>query len=124
MRCGWALLLLAACATPRGPTLPAMPALADASARQLARRATHRAEVAFHCTPADAEVVLDGVPQGTCEDYDGDPRALSLGRTRGGVHRVAVRKPGFGTWESWLEADGTRLEVDVTLLRVTGSDTR
>lgn len=120
MRCAWALLL-ATCATPMGPT---MPSLADASARQLVRRPAHRAEVAFHCTPADAEVALDGVPQGTCEDYDGDPRALSLGRTRGGVHRVAVGKPGFGTWESWLEADGTRLEVDVTLLPLTGSGTR
>jgi hypothetical protein len=97
--------------------LPTVPSLADAPA---ALRVPRRAEVAFHCSHPDAEVVLDGVPQGTCEDYDGDPKALGLGRGRGGVHRVAVRKQGFSTWESWLEADGTRLEVDVTLFSVSG----
>jgi hypothetical protein len=114
-----ASLALCGCAAPRAlPALPSSLAGAPAAPRQ-----ARRAEVAFHCSHADAEIVLDGVPQGTCDDYDGAPRALGLGPGRGGSHRVAVRKPGFSTWESWLQADGTRLEVDVTLTQVTGGST-
>jgi len=77
-----------------------------------------RAELVLRCTQPDAEVVLDGVPQGTCEDYNGEPRALGLGH---GSRRLEVKKRGFVTWESWLEADGTRVVVDVTLLSIGGS---
>lgn len=109
-------MVLAACTPPS--TLPLVPALRDPPAS--VRAHPRRPEVAFHCSQADAEVLLDGVPQGSCEDYDGDPKALGVGQ---GGHRVAVRKPGFFTWQSWLEADGTRLEVDVTLVSVTGGST-
>lgn len=70
-------------------------------------------ELVLRCSQPDAEVWLDGVPQGTCEDFDGEPRGLGL-RGRGSRH-VEVRKDGFFSWESALEADGTRVQLDVAL---------
>jgi hypothetical protein len=78
-----------------------------------ARRATSRSELVLHCTPPDAEVGLDSVPQGACDDYAGSPKGLQL---KAGPHRVEVKKPGYAPWESFMEADGTRMVMDVTLI--------
>jgi hypothetical protein len=105
----WLLLswLLLSCAAAPGP-------LQRVSGRWSSAPAAFRGELVLRCEPEDAEVALDGVPQGTCQDYDGDPRGLALGTHR---RRVAVSKAGFQRWESWMEADGTRLVVSVTLQR-------
>jgi hypothetical protein len=108
MKRSW-VLLLAGCAGQSGPFL-LTPPTSDS-------RPT-RAEAVFRCSERDAEVVLDGVPQGTCEDYDGEKHALALGKRQ---RRVVVKKPGFSTWESWVEADGTRVVVNVTLVSNGGS---
>ncbi len=71
-----------------------------------------RSELVLHCTPTDAEVHLDGVPQGVCSDFAGTPRGLALGR---GGRRVEVKKPGFVAWQRWLDADDTRVVMQVTL---------
>ncbi|MFO0596077.1 MAG: PEGA domain-containing protein [Myxococcaceae bacterium] len=76
-------------------------------------RITTRSELVLTCDPPDAEVVLDGVPQGTCDDFDGDPRALSLKK---GARRVQVRKSGFLPWDTVVETDGTRVVMNVTLI--------
>jgi hypothetical protein len=103
MKPGW-VLVLTACAGQQ-PAFLLAPPTSDS-------RPT-RAEAVFRCSERDAEVVLDGVPQGTCEDYDGEKHALSLGNRR---RRVVVKKAGFSTWESMVEADGTRVTVNVTLV--------
>jgi hypothetical protein len=100
---------------------PSLPTRGPFEGLQLPRRegaVSSKAELVLRCSQPDAEVALDGVPQGTCDDYDGEPRALGLGR---GSRRLEVKKRGFVTWESWLEADGTRVVVDVTLLSTGGS---
>jgi hypothetical protein len=105
-RAAWAALWLAGCASQVAP--PLVPAL-DLPQTRSARRS----ELVLHCSEADAEVWLDGVPQGTCEDFDGEPKGLALGK---GPRRVQVKKRGFKAWESILEADGTRVVMNVTLI--------
>lgn len=109
MRWGGPLLLLAACAT---STPELVPGLTQPTPGK------RRAELVLKCQPVDAEVVLDGVPQGTCEDFGGQPKGLPLGR---GSRRVEVRRSGYQSWESWMVADGTRMTMDVTLLSNGGS---
>lgn len=109
-------LAVAACAT--APAKGPFDGLAVSAPARAALRTSTRAELVLRCSQADAEVVLDGVPQGTCDDYDGEPRALALGR---GQRRLEVKKPGFAPWESFIEADGTRVVVDVTLSSIGGS---
>ena len=93
MRWAWPLLV-AACVTPISGV-------------------ARRSELVLLCTPSDAEVQLDGVPQGTCADFSGAPRGLALGS---GARRIEVVKPGFEKWQRWLDADHTRVVMNVTLI--------
>lgn len=106
MRWGALALALTGCATQAPP--PLVPGVALP-----AERPARRAELVLLCSEQDAEVWLDGVPQGTCDDFDGDPAGLGLGK---GPRRVQVKKRGFQAWESWLEADGTRVVMNVALI--------
>lgn len=80
-------------------------------------RVTTKSELVLSCTPADADVELDGVPQGTCEDFRGEPRGLAMGK---GVRRVQVKKQGYLPWDTVVETDGTRVVMNVTLISRTG----
>lgn len=81
-------------------------------------RVTTKSELVLHCDPPDAEVTLDGVPQGTCEDFNGEPKALPI---PSGARRIVVKKPGFQPWNSILETDGTRVVMSVTLTSTGGT---
>lgn len=105
----WALLAAAGCASSAPSLVPGVSA---------PQKSSRRSELVLRCTPPDAEVSLDGVPQGTCDDFDGEPRGLGLGK---GSRRVEVKKRGFSPWESWMQADGTRVVMDVTLIPNGGS---
>ncbi len=107
----WGLVFVTGCAAaPVGPFSLVPPTSTS--------RPSLRAEAVFKCSEPDAEVSLDGVPQGTCADYDGEKHTLRLGK---GARRLVVRKPGFSDWESWVVADGTRVIVNVTLVSNGGS---
>jgi hypothetical protein len=104
MRRAWPLLCCAACVSAEPELVPSMERAAPVQ-RQ-------RSELVLRCTPPDAEVLLDGVPQGLCGDYGGQPKGLGLGS---GTRRVVVRKSGYQSWDSLMVADGTRMTVDITL---------
>jgi hypothetical protein len=106
MRWSWVALLFLACAAPTRGLLVSPLQLPPA-------RVTTKSELVLRCTPEDAEVSLDGVTQGTCADFNGEPRTLGLGR---GLRHVRVWKRGFTAWDSVMEADNTRMAVTVTLL--------
>lgn len=111
----WSLLLLAGCASaPSG--LTSMPRVTETRLRPY--RVSGAGELVLKCQPVDAEVALDGVSQGLCSDFNGEPRALKVGER---PRRVEVKKAGFVTWESWLAADQTRVVMNVTLLPNGGS---
>lgn len=110
----------AACALALFGCAPTAQSVMSASIGKLPpARVTTKSELALRCHPPDADVELDGVPQGTCEDFDGEPRALPLGK---GARRVQVKKAGYLPWDTVVETDGTRVMVDVTLIS-TGAGT-
>lgn len=108
------LASLAACA---GPHL-ALPKVESPSTAGRSWRLAGAGELVLRCMPADAEVSVDGVSQGLCSDFNGEPNALKVGAA---ARRVEVKKSGFQTWESWLAADQTRVVMTVTLLPTGGS---
>lgn len=76
-------------------------------------RITTKSEVILICDPSDAEVSLDGVPQGVCDDFNGSPKGLALKK---GARRVQVQKKGYQPWQTTVETDGTRVVMNVTLI--------
>jgi hypothetical protein len=66
----------------------------------------------LRCEPTDAEVLVDGVPQGHCEDFDGQTRGLVVGE---GMHRVEVKKEGFWPYVSYYAPSGARAALSVRL---------
>ncbi len=67
-------------------------------------------QLVLHCSPSDAEVVLDGVPFARCGDVAERPIALKKG-----LRHVEVRKSGHQPYETWLDPDGTQAALQVTL---------
>jgi hypothetical protein len=97
---------------------PRAPAAVAADAKLPPIRVTTKSELVLLCDPPDAEVELDGVPQGTCEDFNGEPKGLSLKK---GARHVQVKKRGFLPWDTMVETDGTRVMMNVTLISSGGS---
>ncbi|MCY1003541.1 PEGA domain-containing protein [Myxococcus sp. MISCRS1] len=69
-------------------------------------------DVSLRCVPEDAEVYLDGVLQGVCSDYAGNPRGLNLGV---GLHQIEVKKHGYWPYTTYYEPSGARARLNVTL---------
>ena len=99
-------LLLVACAH-RGE-----PELFRQAAQGLERAQARRGDLALACEPPDAEVWVDDVPLGTCGDFAGE-RGVPVG---GGMRRLRVKKPGYQTYETWLDTDGTKARLAVKLV--------
>ena len=105
----WALALTGCVQTPN---------VLDLSSQRLPpARVTTKSELVLSCSPPDADVELDGVPQGTCDDFRGHPRGLTLPR---GARRVQVKKQGYLPWDTVVETDGTRVMMNVTLISTGG----
>jgi hypothetical protein len=68
--------------------------------------------VALTCAPAEAEVAVDGVLQGTCADMEG--RMLPLAGDGG--HRIEVKRPGFRPYVVELAAGNARTKLKVELV--------
>lgn len=106
MRAALALApLLLACAT--GPPVPRA-----AEAERLLRSAAQRTgNLRIDCSPDDAVVSVDGVSVGLCSDFRGD-RGLAL---KEGPRRIGVTRLGYLPYESWVDTDGTRVSVKISL---------
>ena len=85
----------------------------ETRAEELLRGAADRSgDVELHCNPPDAEVQLDGVPQGRCDDFAGAPRRLEVGE---GMHRIEVTKAGFAPYQTYFQPSGARAILEITL---------
>ncbi len=69
-----------------------------------------KGQLELRCDPVDAEISVDGVPQGTCADYAG--AGLRVGE---GLKRIEVKKPGYWPYQTYYEAGGARAVLTVTL---------
>ncbi len=68
-------------------------------------------DVRVHCEPPDAEVSLDGVPQGRCDDF-GSARGLTVGQ---GMHRVEVKKQGHLPYQTYVDPSGAKASLSIQL---------
>ena len=100
-------MLLAGCAAQPAAMKQASEGLAQLEARAWS------SDLTLGCDPPDADVFLDGVPHGTCLDFSGSPRGLSLSE---GMHKVEVKKSGFWPYETYVDSGGTRAALTVKLL--------
>jgi hypothetical protein len=100
-----AVFVLVACATSQ------QAAMLERAGEGLTAAEPRQGDLALSCEPSDSEVVLDGVPVGTCSDFSGR-RGLSLGS---GMRKVEVRREGYQSFETFVEPDGTRAALTVTL---------
>jgi hypothetical protein len=66
--------------------------------------------LSLKCSPADAEVLVDGVLQGRCVDLEG--RILPLSK---GMHGVEVKKGGFRPYSAMVEAGKARTLLSTEL---------
>jgi hypothetical protein len=84
-----------------------------AQARKLMREAESQSgNVILKCALPEAEVVLDGVTQGICSDFQGSPRGLRVGP---GLHQLEVRLDGYWPYITYLEPQGARTTLNVQL---------
>ncbi|MBX5483409.1 MAG: hypothetical protein IRZ16_16430 [Myxococcaceae bacterium] len=102
-----ALVALAGCVS-----APTQPAVARAEAL-MASAPKRKGDVELHCEPEDADVAVDGVPQGLCADFAGRPDRLVLGE---GLHRIDVKKPGFRPYQTYYQAGGARAVLTIALV--------
>lgn len=111
---GLALLaLLAGCAAHEPPgTVARARQLLDASRRT-------RGNVLLRCTPRDAEVLLDGVLQGLCSDFEPASAGLTVGE---GLHGIEVRRDGYWPYTTYVEPHHARATLRATLRPVAASD--
>ncbi|MRI86577.1 PEGA domain-containing protein [Aggregicoccus sp. 17bor-14] len=103
-----AAALLGACAS-----APPGPSATVARARGLLEGSrSARGNVVLRCTPREAEVVLDGVPQGLCSDFEAASAALTLGE---GLHSIEVRREGYWPYTTYVEPNGARTTLRAVL---------
>src|SRR5690349_3600299 len=69
-----------------------MPAAARQAEQGLNALGPQSGNLVLRCTPEDALVLLDGMPQGDCRDFSGAPRALLV---PAGTHRVELQREGY-----------------------------
>jgi len=99
------LCVLAGCAS----THPVERTLAEHS-EELTVERRFAGDLKLDCSPKDAEVLLDGVLQGTCEDF-----ADQLLRLDEADHVVEVGKIGFQPYRIVVQAGRTRTALKAQL---------
>ena len=102
----WPLLLGLSCAARHEPEL-----MRRAAEGLAASRPPPKGAVVLRCEPLDAEVWVDQVPVGTCVQA-----ADRLPLAGNGWRHLQVKKPGFQTWETWVEAGGARAVLNAKLV--------
>ncbi len=87
---------------------------AEDRARGLLRAVRSRqGNLLLKCEPSDSEVYLDGVIQGVCTDFGGDPRGLQV--AGGGLHRIDVKKDGYWPYTTYYEPGSARAGLTIQL---------
>ena len=70
-------------------------------------------ELRLSCSVGGAEVLLDGVLQGYCADFERNGLPLS-----DGMHDLEVRMPGYLPYIATLEAGRARMTLNIDLIKI------
>ena len=70
-------------------------------------------ELRLTCSVGGAEVLLDGVLQGYCMDFERNGLPLS-----DGMHNLEVRMPGYLPYIATLEAGRARMTLNIDLIKI------
>ena len=90
------LLLLAGCQTPAQPGVLGQ-------LRPVAHAEAPPGNLTLRVEPSDAQVVVDGVPQGLAQDFDGEHGALQL---TGGAHHLTLKRDGYTPLDVTVYGEG------------------
>jgi hypothetical protein len=89
-----------------------MPTARMAEADKLLRQSNERTgNLRLSCSPHDAVVAIDGVSVGLCSDFTGR-QGMDV---RKGARHLAVKKVGYLPYESFIDTDGTRVSLTISL---------
>ncbi|HLT28950.1 MAG TPA: hypothetical protein VK013_02845 [Myxococcaceae bacterium] len=86
----------------------------------LEQDAGRKGNVWIRCTPAEAVILLEGVPQGTCGMLVEAGRGLTVTDRR--LHRLEVKHRGFHPYVTYVAPGGTRATLQVTLRPLAGQE--
>lgn len=101
-------LMLAGC--PKEPSLFERALTSDS--RLVGQARSVQGELRMSCDHRDAEVYIDGVLHGSCQDLEGTAGL----RLPSGPHLVEVRKTGFLPYRAQVLAGDVRTSLEVNLL--------
>lgn len=110
----WAVGALSCASAPShgAPPLPpaANPAPSRPAPEPAAAPAAESGGLAFDVTPSDAEVIVDGRPQGKIAALRGGFLPLAPG-----LYQVTIARPGFATWRAEVSVRSTVEPLRVAL---------
>ena len=110
-RWAWVLAGLVWGCAASGPEQVRSPA-ADRAREALRASRSRSGNLRLRCEPVDADVYLDGVVQGVCTDFSGEPRGLQVGE---GLHHIEVKKDGYFPYTTYYEPNNTSLGLTIRL---------
>ena len=76
------------------------------------KNAAKRGNLFIRCEPEDAEILLDGIPQGSCLDYVA--KGLQINASPA-LRKIVVTKTGYWSYEAMVALDRSKVNLSVQL---------
>jgi hypothetical protein len=76
------------------------------------KNTARRGNLWIRCEPEDAEVLLDGIPQGSCLDYVAKDLQI---KESPGLRKIVVTKTGYWPYEAMVVFDRSKVNLHVQL---------
>jgi len=76
------------------------------------KHAAERGNLLLRCEPEDAEILLDGIPQGNCSDYAAKGLQTEASPY---LRKIVVSKAGYWPYEAMVALDSSRVNLNVRL---------
>jgi hypothetical protein len=111
--CVFVACVFAACAsTPSSPAAASLESWEKKWEQWEKQKPAGRGNLFIHCEPEDAEILLDGIPQGTCLDYAS--KGLQINESSE-PRKIVVAKAGYWPYEAMISLDRSKMNLRVQL---------